>query len=191
MKKLVISTVVAAGLFTACGNKTEENKHEVATQEVKHEVSKKDMKSSLDSHIKTVESKAQDMKKEAAALKAKADEKAAQMKKEAAALKAKADEKVTQMKKEVLAHKEAVVPAISGQKLFNQCSSCHGMNAEKKALNHSEIIKGWDVSKITAALNGYKDGTYGGAMKGLMKGQVATYDDAKIEAVAKYISTLK
>jgi len=28
-------------------------------------------------------------------------------------------------------------------------------------------------------------------MKGLMKGQVASYDDAKIAAVAKYISTLK
>lgn len=37
-------------------------------------------------------------------------------------------------------------------------------------------------------MKGYKDGTFGGHMKGLMKGQLASYDDAKIKAVAEYIS---
>jgi cytochrome c553 len=42
-------------------------------------------------------------------------------------------------------------------------------------------------AEIVTALKGYKDGSYGGAMKSLMKGQVASYDEAKIEAVASQI----
>ncbi len=78
-----------------------------------------------------------------------------------------------------------------GAALYKKCAGCHGMKAEKKALNKSQVIQGWDAAKIEAALKGYKDGSYGGAMKGLMKGQVASYDDAKIKAVAEYISKLK
>ena len=81
--------------------------------------------------------------------------------------------------------------ANDGAGLYKKCASCHGKKAEKKALNKSQVIQGWDKQKIVDALKGYKDGSYGGAMKGLMKGQVATYDDAQIEAVSEYISTLK
>ncbi|RLA82115.1 MAG: cytochrome c [Epsilonproteobacteria bacterium] len=81
--------------------------------------------------------------------------------------------------------------AADGAALYKKCIACHGVKAEKKALNKGQIIQGWDAAKIEASLKGYKAGTYGGAMKGLMKGQVASYDDAKIAAVAKYISTLK
>jgi len=81
--------------------------------------------------------------------------------------------------------------ANDGASLYKKCAGCHGAKAEKKALNKSQIIQGWSQEKLVTALKGYKDGTYGGAMKGLMKGQVATYDDAKIEAVAAYITTLK
>jgi len=81
--------------------------------------------------------------------------------------------------------------ANDGAGLFKKCAGCHGNKAQNKALNKSQIIQGWDKEKLAAALKGYKDGTYGGAMKGLMKGQVASYDDAKIDAVAEYISTLK
>ena len=81
--------------------------------------------------------------------------------------------------------------AADGAELFKKCISCHGAKAEKSALNKSQIIAGWDAAKIEAALKGYKAGTYGGPMKGLMKGQVGTYSDADIAAVAAYISTLK
>ena len=81
--------------------------------------------------------------------------------------------------------------ANDGASLYKKCAGCHGTSAEKKALNKSQVIQGWDQEKLVTALKGYKDGTYGGTMKGLMKGQVASYDDAEIEAVAKYISTLK
>jgi cytochrome c len=40
---------------------------------------------------------------------------------------------------------------------------------------------------IVAALNGYKDGTYGGPMKGVMKGQVAGLSDADMQAIADMI----
>ena len=81
--------------------------------------------------------------------------------------------------------------AADGAALYKKCASCHGQKGEKKALNQSQVIQGWDVAKTVAALKGYKDGSYGGKMKGLMKGQVAAYDDAKIQAVAEYIAGLK
>jgi len=77
-----------------------------------------------------------------------------------------------------------------GAKLFTVCSSCHGVHAEKKALGKSQIIKGWSEAKIITALHGYKNGTYGGAMKAIMKGQASKLSDADINAVAKYISKL-
>ncbi len=38
------------------------------------------------------------------------------------------------------------------------------------------------VEKTVAAMNGYKDGSYGGPMKGVMKGQVAKYSDADLSS---------
>lgn len=81
--------------------------------------------------------------------------------------------------------------AADGAALFKKCVGCHGAKAEKKALGKSQVIQGWEASKIAEALHGYKDGSYGGPMKGLMKGQVAPMSDADIEAVAAYIAGLK
>ena len=81
--------------------------------------------------------------------------------------------------------------ASEGAGVYKSCIGCHGINGEKQALGKSQIIAGWQVDKTIAALKGYKDGSYGGAMKGVMKGQVARLDDAKIKAVAEHISTLK
>ncbi|MDD3342063.1 MAG: c-type cytochrome [Sulfurospirillaceae bacterium] len=81
--------------------------------------------------------------------------------------------------------------AADGASLFKTCATCHGAKAEKAALNKSQIIAGWSADKITAALNGYKAGTYGGALKMTMVGQVKALDDEKIKALATYISTLK
>lgn len=80
--------------------------------------------------------------------------------------------------------------AINGAVLFKKCASCHGQKAEKAALGKSQIIAGWDVAKLDGALHGYKDGSYGGAMKGLMKSQVQSLNDAQITALAEYISSL-
>ena len=71
---------------------------------------------------------------------------------------------------------------------YAPCAGCHGVDGSKKALGKSAIIKGWDAAKVEAALKGYKDGSYGGAMKGLMKGQVARLSDADIADLSKQIA---
>ncbi len=82
--------------------------------------------------------------------------------------------------------------AADGAALYKKCVSCHGAKAEKKALNKSEVINTWDAAKLEASLKGYKAGTENNhGMGALMKGQVASYSDADIAAVSKYITTLK
>ena len=88
---------------------------------------------------------------------------------------------------------EAVTPVaegLDGEALYKSCASCHGQKAEKEALGKSQVIAGWDKEKTIQALNGYKAGTYGGVMKNIMKGQVATKTDAEIDALATFISKL-
>jgi len=68
------------------------------------------------------------------------------------------------------------------------CKGCHGADFGKAALGKSKIVKDMSKADIVAALKGYKDGSYGGAMKGLMKGQVAKLSDADIEAMANEIT---
>jgi cytochrome c553 len=77
-----------------------------------------------------------------------------------------------------------------GASIFKKCASCHGSKAEKKALRASKIIAGWKEDKIIAALQGFKAGTYGGSMKGIMKGQASSLSDNDMKNVAKYISGL-
>ena len=74
---------------------------------------------------------------------------------------------------------------------YAPCAGCHGAKAEKKALGKSAVIAGWDTAKTETALKGYKAGTYGGPMKGVMKGQVARLSDADIADLAKQISAMK
>ena len=99
----------------------------------------------------------------------------------------------TEVKREIQKRVEKTkteVTTVDGAAIYKMCASCHGQNAEKKALNKSQVIQGWESKKIVAALKGYKDGTYGGAMKAMMKGQVSKLSDADMEAVAKHISQL-
>lgn len=70
---------------------------------------------------------------------------------------------------------------------YAKCVACHGANGEKVALGKSKIIKDMTKAEIVASLKGYKDGTYGGPMKALMKPQVAGLSDADIEAIAQQI----
>ena len=96
------------------------------------------------------------------------------------------------MKKLVLTTLFAAVTAASlSAASYAACAGCHGQNGEKKALGKSAIIAGWDEAKVVAALKGYKDGSYGGAMKGVMKGQVARLSDADIAALSKQIAAFK
>jgi len=67
------------------------------------------------------------------------------------------------------------------------CQGCHGSDWSKKALGKSLVVSEMSHADIATALKGYKAGTFGGPMKGLMKGQVAKYSDADLEAFAQTI----
>ena len=82
-----------------------------------------------------------------------------------------------------LALATASMAAVNGK----ACTSCHGADWSKKALGKSQVVANLTHAEITTALKGYKAGTYGGPMKGLMKGQVAKYSDADLEAFAQTI----
>ena len=67
------------------------------------------------------------------------------------------------------------------------CAGCHGQHFEKVAMGKSKIVKDMSEADILISLKGYKAGTYGGPMKGLMTGQVANLSDADMAAMAKAI----
>ena len=87
---------------------------------------------------------------------------------------------------------ETIAPARTktGAEIFKKCALCHGADASKQAMGKSQVIKGWDSAKLETTLNGYKDGSYGRAMKGLMKGQVSSLSAKEITIVSEYISKL-
>jgi cytochrome c553 len=79
-----------------------------------------------------------------------------------------------------------------GAAAYAKCVGCHGANGEKAALGKSAVITGQDSAKTVEQLNGYKAGTLNmHGMGGLMKGQVATMDDATIKAIADHIAAMK
>ncbi len=69
------------------------------------------------------------------------------------------------------------------------CAGCHGQHFEKKAMGQSKIVKDMSQADIIKALEGYKDGTYGGGMKAIMKGQVANLSNADIKAMAAQMTS--
>ena len=82
--------------------------------------------------------------------------------------------------------------AADGAALYKKCAACHGAKGEKLALGKSAVIGGVDTATLVADMKGYKAGTLNKkGMGALMKGQVASYSDADIDAVAAYINGLK
>lgn len=82
--------------------------------------------------------------------------------------------------------------AADGATLYTKCAGCHGAKGEKKALGKSNIIAGLDSAQLVKDISEYKAGTRNVHGMGMvMKGQVATYSDADIKAVADYIHGLK
>ena len=67
------------------------------------------------------------------------------------------------------------------------CKACHGANFERKAMGKSKVVAKMSHQAIVDALKGYKDGSYGGTLKGLMRGQVSSLSDAQMEEVATAI----
>ncbi len=76
---------------------------------------------------------------------------------------------------------------IDAASLYTPCAGCHGAQGEKVALGKSKVIKDMSEADIVKAMLGYKDGTYGGSMKGVMAAQVKKLDKAQIETLSKHI----
>ena len=97
--------------------------------------------------------------------------------------------KAGEAKEAVVAKVEEAKAAVSTPTTVNlaACAGCHGKDFEKKAMGVSRVVNTLTKAEIETALKGYKDGTYGGNMKTLMKGQVGSFDDAKIKAIAEQV----
>ena len=93
------------------------------------------------------------------------------------------------MKKIVIASIATLALATASMAAVNAaaCAGCHGAHFEKVAMGKSKVVSEMTHAEIADALKGYKAGTYGAAMKGLMKGQVAKYSDADLDAFAQTI----
>ena len=72
---------------------------------------------------------------------------------------------------------------------YATCKACHGVKGEVNTTTQSKSYVPANLTKadIEKNLKGYKDGTYGGPMKAIMKGQVAKLSDADIKALADYM----
>ena len=179
---MTISLLAATFLFTACGEKTDETtakaveSTKAAAQDIAHA---------------TKEAASKAMEEASAGAKTAAD-------KVVEASKDVADKATVEAKKAVEKTEDALNAATdslsnaAGKEAYAKCSGCHGVDGKTKALGKSPEIAGVDKATLVTMLNGYKAGTLNKAGMGtLMKGQVASMDDATIEAVASYISTLK
>jgi len=172
--KIVISMVVVMFLI-GCSDDTKEDTKKIL-KDVQENI--KEIKQEIKEHKEEVIEDVKDIKKEV-------KENLKEVKKEVSKHVEKVKPKV---KKEET--KKVVIVSTNGEQVFKKCVGCHGSNAEKKALNKSQIIKGWDKEKVISAIEGYKNGTYGSSMKGVMKSQVSKLNKNEIEAVSKYISNL-
>jgi cytochrome c-type protein NapB len=65
------------------------------------------------------------------------------------------------------------------------CVGCHGAKFEKIAMSKSKIVKDMTKDEIVTALNGYKDGSYGGSMKRIMKAQALKMSDEEIRSFSE------
>ena len=198
-KKFLLSVAAAAVIFTGCGD----DKQSPATQtavpvKTVESTTTEKVTATVNTVAKKVEEIAQEVQKEAPATIEAAVQKveevtkvvmetAPEVVKEKLAV---AQQAVVEASAPVIeAVKEATAPAIDGAALYAKCAGCHGASAEKKALGKSKVIKGWTATQTAESLKGYKAGTYGGAMKGIMKSQVANMSDAQIDALSAYIAT--
>jgi len=215
MKKILLSSVVAIALLTGCGEdkKVVETKPavEVKVEEVKKvepvkAVEVKTPETKLVEQVKESTSKvatqiAEESKKVAAVgteavksvsekVMAKTEEVSKVVAKKAEETKDKIEESINTIVATKTEAKDSTADAGKGKGLYLKCAGCHGQNGEKEALGKSQVIKGWEASKVVTALKGYKDGSYGGVMKGVMKSQVANLSDEEVDALGAFISTL-
>ena len=195
LKKITILSIVAATvLFTGCGEDAKESATDAATKAVE---STKEAASLAADAAKEAADKAVEAAKETTAKAVEATKEAAD--KAVEATKEAASEAVDSAKEGVAAAAATAATAVAdtatnvaGAAAYAKCAGCHGADGKTLALGKSPVIAGQSKADLVTKINGYKAGTRNeSGMGNLMKGQVATMDDAAIEAVSTYISTMK
>jgi len=196
MKKItILSIITAAVLFTGCGDKTKESATDAAAKAV--ESTKEAASHAVDAAKEAADKAVVTAKKAEKAVSDTADKVVEATKEAVQATKEVASEAVDSTKEGVAEATAAAATAtaavadtaknVAGAAAYAKCKGCHGADGKTKALGKSPEIAGQSKED-----NGYKAGTINIAGMGtLMKGQVASMDDAAIDAVSTYISTLK
>lgn len=187
MKTLTILSVITASLlFTGCGNDSTKSASDATAKAVE---SSKEAAAKAADAAKEATNKAIEATKEAASKAADAAKVAADATKEAAS------DAVDSMKQSATEAAGAVANAVldeAGKAAYAKCSGCHGVDGKTKALGKSALLAGQSKDDLVSKINAYKAGTRNEAgMGNLMQGQVASLDDATVDAVATYISSLK
>ncbi len=87
----------------------------------------------------------------------------------------------------------SMLMAASGESIYQtKCASCHGKMAEKKALGHSNVIKGMPVDKFIMLTKAFATGEKKAMpiAKIVKKQFIDGYSDEEIQAVAEYVNKL-
>ena len=192
-KKLILSVAAIAIIYSGCDDKQIVSTEEpVVEKKVETTVDKvaNSVINNVESTAKKVEEMAKDIQKSTAPVVNDISKKVQDVQKSISQTTMKdVESKIKEVSAPVIKAVNDAVSTPDATVLYKKCAGCHGANGEKVALGKSKIIKGWDSLKTTNAINGYKDGSYGGAMKGLMKSQVNSLSNKEIEALSKLIST--
>lgn len=198
MKKIIISSIAVAFLLTSCTEeKTDtkvKNESVVKTEQssktnvdiIKEKSSEivnssKELAKAIGAETKEIVSNSGEITKDVV-------EKASVVTKEVVSKAQDVTKEVTKTIENVMKTKKESTTSVDS--LYLKCTGCHGQNSEKKALGKSAIIKDWDANKIEEALLGYKAGTYGSTMKGVMMGQVMSLSNEDIKILSEHISNL-
>ncbi|RLA67491.1 MAG: hypothetical protein DRQ78_02505 [Epsilonproteobacteria bacterium] len=175
MKKSIYLSIIAVMLvFTACDEKAKDAVNDAAV--------------AVSDSVKEGTKDAVEATKEAVSDAAEATKEAA--KKVGDSVKKSTSEATEAVKSAVSTPAKPAVAAIPSA--YMKCKGCHGSKGNAKALGKAKILMGQDKATLIASMNAYKEGTKNEVGSGaLMRGQMAPIDDAGIEAIATYLSTVK
>jgi len=203
MKKLTVLSIVAASLLLVGCNESSTGAEAKAATETKTETAHTSNAAheAKEAAAVAVEKTKAAVAEKATEVKEAVAEKAAEVKdavaEKAAAATAAVTGAVASTKEAASAVAEKATEAVAaatgpdGKALFAKCAGCHGADGKTAALGKSAVIAGQAAGDLETKIAGYKAGTLDAAgMGALMKGQVASYSDEDIKAVAAFISGL-
>jgi cytochrome c553 len=87
----------------------------------------------------------------------------------------------------------SMLMAASGESIYqSKCASCHGKMAEKKALGHSNVIKGMPVDTFITLTKAFATGEKKAMpiAKIVKKQFIDSYSNDEIVSVAEYVNKL-